>query len=147
METPDYYLHMMVLCVMFYFVFRISGFCWKHSLLLRMIVVLCRIADLKKLLYTMLEHMVDVNMIQQHNVQCDASLCSYTIKYDIVGEWYYIPNTLRIERVFRLLRFLVHIPSSPQNCGCCKYCLCIVVMRTLPYWSLHSSTTQPIDMW
>ena len=51
-----------------------------------MIVVWSRIVDLKKLLYAMSEHMVDVNMIQQHNVQCDASLCSYTIKYDIVGE-------------------------------------------------------------
>ena len=138
MKTTDY-LPMMVIGD----VLRILGFCWKHSLLLRIIVVLCRIADLKKLLYTMSEHMVDVNMIQQHNVQCDASLCCYTIKYDIVGEWY--SQHTSHWACFPLIRFLVHIPSSPQNCGCCKYCLCIVVMmRSLPYTPPHNPA---INVW
>ena len=75
--------------------------------------------------------------------QCDASVCCYTIKYDIVGEWYYIFPTLHIDRVLVLSAYSASLstfhPSSKLWILCCKYCLCIVVMRTLPCTPPHIS--------
>ena len=70
--------------------------------------------------------------------QCDASVCCYTIKYDIVGEWYSQHFTLSVLSAYSASSSTFH-PSSKLWILCCKYCLCIVVMRTLPYTPPHIS--------